>query len=78
MARLAGSSFSMAPLTYTSGLPSTVCRVAMVCRAESKGSSSSRGNSVRSVVSSSPPLRATTSSAASVGSPVICHCRFSW
>jgi hypothetical protein len=37
-----------------------------------------RGNALRSVVSSRPPLRATTSSAASVGSPVICHCRCSW
>ena len=35
---------------------------AMVCRAESKGSSSSRGNSLRSVDSSSAPLRATCSS----------------
>ncbi|EXI75701.1 MAG: hypothetical protein AW07_01013 [Candidatus Accumulibacter sp. SK-11] len=45
------------------------CRVAMYCRVESKGISSRRGNIFCRVRSSSPALRATTSSAPSVGSP---------
>jgi hypothetical protein len=56
---------------------SRLVQVAMVLAGRVEGNSSRRGKAWRNVVSSSPALRATTSRAASVGSPVICHCRCS-